>query len=73
MNPQGTDERIASNAAIHPYPQANENRIHLFHGPVVERVPGQVRDLANLFAEGAVGTMAARLQEALSCVARNVL
>ena len=51
----------------------NEDRIHLFHGTVVERVPGEVGDLANLFAKGAVGSMAARLQEALSCVAGNVL
>ncbi len=33
----------------------------------------QVGDLANLFAKGAAGSMAARLQEALSYVAGNVL
>ena len=72
-NPQGADERTTRDATVHSYPQANEDRIHLFHGTVVERVPGEVGDLANLFAKGAVGLMAARLQEALSCVAGNVL
>jgi hypothetical protein len=72
-NPRGAAERTVGNAAVHPYPQANENRIHLLHGTVVERVPRQVRDLANLFTEGAAGLMAAGLQEALPCVAGNVL
>ena len=72
-NPQGVAERTIGNAAVHPYPQVNENRIHLFHGAVVERLHRQVGNLANLFAEGAAGSMAAGLQEALPCVAGNVL